>query len=196
MTPIAELLPPNAPRIYPRWLRWFAATWLRMLGWKLVGRFPDEKQLLIVVAPHSSAWDALYGLLIKVAAGIDIRFMAKREAFWFPLGLLLKGLGAIPIDRRAAHGVVGETVAGFRSNPNAWFLLAPEGTRKAVKKWKSGFWHIARQAQVPVCAIYIHYPEKCFGVLEGTFEMTDDMDGDIEKIRTALSPYIGKHRGV
>ena len=196
MTPIAELLPPNAPRIYPRWLRWFAATWLRMLGWKLVGRFPDEKQLLIVVAPHSSAWDALYGLLIKVAAGIDIRFMAKREAFWFPLGLLLKGLGAIPIDRRAAHGVVGETVAGFRSNPNAWFLLAPEGTRKAVKKWKSGFWHIARQAQVPVCAMYIHYPDKCFGIVDGTFRMTEDMDGDIEKIRTALSPYIGKHRGV
>jgi 1-acyl-sn-glycerol-3-phosphate acyltransferase len=196
MTPIAELLPPNAPRIYPRWLRWFAATWLRMLGWKLVGRFPDEKQLLIVVAPHSSAWDALYGLLIKVAAGIDIRFMAKREAFWFPLGLLLKAFGAIPIDRRAAHGVVGETVAGFRADPNAWFLLAPEGTRKAVKKWKSGFWHIARQAQVPVCAMYIHYPDKCFGLVDGTFRMTEDMDGDIEKIRTALSPYIGKHRGV
>lgn len=196
MMPIAEPLPPNAPQRYPRWLRLFAATWLRLLGWKLVGRFPDEKKLLIVVAPHSSAWDALYGLLIKVAVGIDIRFMAKREAFWFPLGVLLKGLGAIPIDRRAAHGVVGETVAGFRDNPNAWFLLAPEGTRKAVKKWKSGFWHIARQAQVPVCAIYIHYPEKCFGVLEGTFEMTEDMDGDIEKIRTALSPYIGKHRGV
>lgn len=196
MTPIAELLPPNAPRIYPRWLRWFAATWLRMLGWKLVGRFPDEKQLLIVVAPHSSAWDALYGLLIKVAAGIDIRFMAKREAFWFPLGLLLKAFGAIPIDRRAAHGVVGETVAGFRADPNAWFLLAPEGTRKAVKQWKSGFWHIARQAQVPVCAMYIHYPDKCFGLVDGTFRMTEDMDGDIEKIRTALSPYIGKHRGV
>ena len=98
MTPIAEPLPPNAPQRYPRWLRLFAATWLRLLGWKLVGRFPDEKQLLIVVAPHSSAWDGLYGLLIKVAVGIDIRFMAKREAFWFPLGLLLKGLGAIPID--------------------------------------------------------------------------------------------------
>ena len=196
MTPIAEPLPPNAPRRYPRWLRAFAATWLRLLGWKLNGRFPDEKQLLIVVAPHSSAWDALYGLLIKVAIGVDIRFMAKREAFWFPLGLLLKAFGAIPIDRRAAHGVVGETVAGFRDDPNAWFLLAPEGTRKAVQKWKSGFWHIARQAEVPVCAIYIHYPGKCFGVVEGTFRMTEDMDGDIAKIRAALSPYVGKHRGV
>lgn len=196
MTPIAEPLPPNAPQRYPRWLRAFAAAWLRLLGWKLVGRFPDEKQLLIVVAPHSSAWDALYGLLIKVAVGVDIRFMAKREAFWFPLGALLKGLGAIPIDRRAAHGVVGETVDGFRRNPNAWFLLAPEGTRKAVQKWKSGFWHIARQAEVPVCAIYIHYPDKCFGIVDGTYRMTEDMDGDIAKIRAALSPYRGKHRGV
>ncbi len=194
--PIEQDIPSLAPRCYPRLLRAFASTCLRLLGWKLKGSFPNEKQLLIVIAPHSSAWDALYGLLIKIALGVDIRFLAKHEAFWFPLGVLLKGLGAIPIDRRAAHGVVGETVTGFRNNPNAWFLLAPEGTRKAVTKWKSGFWHIARQAKVPVCAMYIHYPEKCFGVIEGTFAMTADMEGDIARIRAALAPYQGKLRGV
>jgi 1-acyl-sn-glycerol-3-phosphate acyltransferase len=195
-TKTADEVPASVPRAFPRWLRWIARHWLRLLGWRLEGMFPDAKQLLIVIAPHSSAWDALYGLLIKISLGVDIRFMAKREVFWFPLGLLLKGLGAIPIDRRAAHGVVGETVAGFRNNPNAWFLLAPEGTRKAVKQWKSGFWHIARQAQVPVCVMYIHYPEKCFGVIDGLFQMTEDMDGDIAKIRALLAPYQGKHRGV
>lgn len=196
MRPISEPLSEHTPRAYPRWLRLFASTWLRLLGWRLVGRFPNEKQLLIVIAPHSSAWDALYGLLIKVAIGIDIRFMAKREAFWFPLGILLKAFGAIPIDRRAAHGVVGETVAAFRSNPNAWFLLAPEGTRKAVKHWKSGFWHIARQAKVPICVMYIHYPDKCFGILDGLVEPSDDMEGDIARIRASLAPYQGLRRGV
>lgn len=193
--PIVEPLPPNAPRRYPRSVRWIAKQWLRLLGWRLVGNFPDLPQVLFLAAPHSSAWDALYGLLIKVASGVDIRFMAKREAFWFPLGLLLRALGAIPIDRKKAHGVVGETVDGFRNNPNAWFLLAPEGTRKAVKKWKSGFWHIARQADVPVCCIYIHYPDKVFGIGE-VFRMTEDMDADMAKIRTWYAPYQGLKRGV
>jgi 1-acyl-sn-glycerol-3-phosphate acyltransferase len=193
--PVAEPLPPNAPSRYPRFVRWIARQWLRLLGWRLVGHFPDLPQVLFLAAPHSSAWDALYGLLMKVASGVDIRFMAKREAFWFPLGLLLRALGAIPIDRRKAHGVVGETVEGFRNNPNAWFLLAPEGTRKAVKKWKSGFWHIARQADVPVCCIYIHYPDKIFGIGE-VFRMSDDMEADMARIRAWYAPYQGLHRGV
>jgi 1-acyl-sn-glycerol-3-phosphate acyltransferase len=192
---IVEPLPPNAPRRYPRLVRWLAKQWLRLLGWRLVGQFPDLPQVLVLAAPHSSAWDALYGLLIKVAAGVDIRFMAKREAFWFPLGVLLRGLGAIPIDRSKAHGVVGETIEAFRTNPNAWFLLAPEGTRKAVKKWKSGFWHIARKANVPVCCIYIHYPEKIFGIGE-VFTMSDDMDADMARIRAWYAPYQGLKRGV
>ena len=193
--PIVEPLPPNAPQRYPRIVRWLAKQWLRLLGWRLVGHFPDLPKVLFLAAPHSSAWDALYGLLIKVAAGVDIRFMAKREAFWFPLGLLLRALGAIPIDRTKAHGVVGETVEGFRTNPNAWFLLAPEGTRKAVKKWKSGFWHIARKADVPVCCIYIHYPDKVFGIGE-IFHMTDDMEADMARVRAWYAPYRGLKRGV
>ena len=193
--PVVEPLPPNAPRRYPRVVRWLATTWLRLLGWRPVGPFPDVPKVLFLAAPHSSACDALYGLLIKVAAGVDIRFMAKREAFWFPLGLLLRALGAIPIDRSAAHGVVGSTVEGFRANPNAWFLLAPEGTRRAVTKWKSGFWHIARKADVPVCCIYIHYPDKVFGIGE-MFQMTDDMEADMARIRAWYAPYIGKNRGV
>lgn len=192
---LIEPLPPQAPRRYPRFVRWIAREWLRLLGWRLVGQFPDLPQVLFLAAPHSSAWDALYGLLMKVAAGVDIRFMAKREAFWFPLGLLLRALGAIPIDRRAAHGVVGETVRAFRTNPNAWFLLAPEGTRKAVQKWKSGFWHIARQADVPVCCIYIHYPDKIFGIGE-VFRMSEDMDADMARIRAWYAPYQGLKRGV
>lgn len=194
-TPVVEPLPPLAPRAFPWPVRRFAALCLRLLGWRLVGQFPNLPRVLFVAAPHSSAWDALYGLLIKVAAGVDIRFMAKREAFWFPLGLLLRWLGAVPIDRRAAHGAVGETVDGFARNPNAWFLLAPEGTRKAVTKWKSGFWHIARQAKVPVCCLYIHYPDRCFGVGE-IFQMGEDMEADMARIRAWFAPYRGKHRGV
>jgi len=193
--PVVEPLPPLAPRAFARPVRAFAALMLRLLGWRLVGPFPNLRQVLFVAAPHSSAWDALYGLLIKVAAGVDIRFMAKHEAFWFPLGVLLRWLGAVPVDRRAAHGAVGETVDGFARNPNAWFLLAPEGTRKAVTKWKSGFWHIARQANVPVCCLYIHYPERCFGVGE-IFHMSDDMEADMARIRAWFSAYQGKHRGV
>lgn len=191
---IEHELPPTAPRTDHPIIRAAARATLRLFGWKLVGRFPDVPRLLLVAAPHSSAWDAVWGLLLKVALGLEIEFMAKKEAFFFPLGTLLRLLGGVAVDRGAANGVVGATVQAFRSKPVCWVVLAPEGTRRKLDRWKTGFWHIARQAEVPVCTIYLHYPEKTFGV-GPLVEMTADMEGDIAKLRDFFAPYQGKHRG-
>jgi len=191
--PVVGELPADAPHTDHPWVRCWARAMLRLFGWKLIGDFPDLPKMLILVVPHSSAWDVIWGMLIKLALGMRIDFMATSELFFFPLGRFLRLLGAVPVDRHAAHGVVGATVRLLKSKPVCWVALAPEGTRRACPKWRSGFWHIARLAKVPLCCVYIHYPEKVFGI-GPVLEVTKDMAADIEQLRAIFAPYQGRNR--
>ncbi len=187
-------MPPQAPQTprgaAARFFTWFVA----LCGWRLVGEFPNLPKLVFVAAPHSSWWDGVWGLMFKVALGLDASFMAKRELFVGPLGWLLRRLGGIPIERSAAHGVVEQMIERFDKRDRLWLGIAAEGTRKSVQKWKSGFWHIARAAGVPVMTIYFHYPEKTIGI-GPVFELTDDATADVARIREFYRPWRGKHRG-
>lgn len=186
--------PPNAPRSGGAFSRWLGRTVLRLGGWTIVGEFPDEPRLVLLAAPHSSAWDAVWGLAAKLAMGVDIAFLAKAELFRGPLGWLLRTFGGIPVDRTKAHGAVEQAAASIRKAERMWFVLAPEGTRKRVEHWKSGFWHIARNAGVPVFCAWFHYPDRTIG-LGQLFEMTGHLDTDMATIRDYYRPFIGKHRG-
>jgi 1-acyl-sn-glycerol-3-phosphate acyltransferase len=192
--PIVPELPIAAPRTGGPFTRWLGRCVLKLGGWRVVGRLPNETRLLILAAPHSSGWDAVWGLAAKLALGVRIEFMAKRELFWWPLGALLRALGAFPIDRSAASGVVQQMAERLRRESPLWLLLAPEGTRRRVDKWKSGFWHIARAANVPVHCAYFHYPSREIG-LGATFTMTDDLDADMARVRAYYAQWQGKHRG-
>lgn len=187
-------LPPQAPRTHGPIGRWFGRSVLALGGWRIVGQFPDVPRLVLLAAPHSSAWDAVWGLAAKLALGVDITFMAKAELFRGPLGWLLRRLGGIPVDRSAARGAVEQAAAKIRASERMWFVLAPEGTRRRVEHWKSGFWHIARAAEVPVFCAWFHYPDRTIGLGE-TFHMTPDREADMARIRTYYRPYVGKHRG-
>jgi 1-acyl-sn-glycerol-3-phosphate acyltransferase len=188
-------LPPNMP-CYPdhRWRHLFRA-WVRIAGWRLEGELPDVPKLVLIVAPHSSWWDGFWVLLLKVAVGADVAFMAKRELFRAPLGGLLHRLGGVPIERAAAQEVVGQMAAQFRARERLWLVIEPEGTRKAVTKWKSGFWHIARQAGVPILPGYFDYPRKVLG-LGPLFHPSADKQADIAALRAFYQPFRGKNRGV
>jgi 1-acyl-sn-glycerol-3-phosphate acyltransferase len=183
------------PQLPARGRRRLFRAWVRATGWRLEGEFPDVPRLVLIVAPHSSWWDGIFGLLFKVALGVDIAFMAKRELFRWPLGALLRRLGGIPIERKAAHDVVEQMVDRFRTRDRLWLGIEPEGTRKAVTRWKSGFWHIAREAGVPILPGYFDYPRKVIG-LGPLFHPTDDKDADIAALREYYRPFRGKHRGV
>ncbi len=187
-------LPPNAPRGGNALSRWFGRTILQLGGWTIVGNFPDVPRLVLLAAPHSSGWDAVWGLAAKLAMGVDISFMGKAELFRGPLGWLLRLLGGIPVDRARAHGAVQQASASLRSRERMWFVLAPEGTRKRVEHWRSGFWHIARAANVPVFCAWFHYPDRSIG-LGQLFHMTGDLDADMARIREYYQPFVGKHRG-
>ena len=166
-----------------------------LAGWRVVGTFPNCGKLVLIAAPHSSWWDGFWGLLVKVGIGADVSFMAKRELFVGPLGWLLRALGGIPIDRNAARGVVEQMAERLQGSDELWLGLTPEGTRRAVTKWKSGFWHIAQRARVDVLPVYFHYPEKAIGI-GPLLTLSDDMDADIARIRDYFAPYRGRHRGV
>lgn len=188
-------LPPAMPQFRERAYRRFFRAWVRVSGWRLEGELPDLPKLVLIVAPHSSWWDGIFGLLFKVALGADVKFMGKRELFRAPLGMLLRKLGGIPIERRAAHDVVSQMVERFQSAERLWLGIAPEGTRKAVCKWKSGFWHIARQANVPILPGYFDYSRKVIG-LGPLFQPGADMDADLAALRAFYAPFHGKYRKV
>jgi 1-acyl-sn-glycerol-3-phosphate acyltransferase len=164
-------------------------------GWRLEGELPDCARLVLIGAPHSSWWDGIWGLLMRVGIGADVHFMIKRELFRGPLGWLLRQLGGIPVDRRAAGDVVRHSVHTFADGGPLWLSITPEGTRKPVKRWKTGFWHIARAAGVPVFPVAFHYPGKRI-VLGPLFATSTDMDADIARLRAFYAPYRGRHHGI
>ncbi|WP_423372997.1 1-acyl-sn-glycerol-3-phosphate acyltransferase [Dyella acidisoli] len=168
-------------------------TLLRLSGWRLLGQFPDQPKLILIGAPHSSYWDGVWGLMIKIALGININIMIKREVLDGPLGVILRPIGMIPINRKAALNVVGQMVERFNEREQMWLGITPEGTRKHVKHWKSGFLRIAHEANVPILPIFIDYPSKSF-TLGPLVCATDDHDADMAAIRTLFRPYRGKHR--
>ncbi|MFA7487633.1 MAG: 1-acyl-sn-glycerol-3-phosphate acyltransferase [Lysobacteraceae bacterium] len=174
--------------------RAFGRSILRAGGWRIDGQFPDVRHLVIIIAPHSSAWDAFWGIAGMLALGVRINFMAKAELFRGPLGWLLRLLGGMPVVRNRAHGAVEQAAAQVRRAPVCWFLLAPEGTRKRVEHWKSGFWHIARNADAPLMCAHFHYPDKTM-VLGPVMPLSDDLDADMTAIREHYRPFIGKNRG-
>lgn len=177
-------LPPNVPRVRPNAMaRWFGRTILRLGGWRMEGQFPDMPRMVVIGAPHSSNWDGIWAFSAKMALGLDLRVLGKRELFWWPMGYFLRKLGVIAVDRRSAGGVVEQVADRIRNAPDGkfWFGIAPEGTRSHVERWRPGFWKIAKSAGVPVLPMYFHYGKKIIGIASPV-DLSDDMHADIQRI--------------
>ncbi|MGA9341052.1 MAG: 1-acyl-sn-glycerol-3-phosphate acyltransferase [Rhodanobacteraceae bacterium] len=192
---LPERLPPNMPQFAPHAGRRIARGFLRLAGWKLVGEFPDVAKLVLIVAPHSSWWDGFWGLMFKAALGADLSFMAKREVFDGLLGPLLRRLGGVPVDRAAAHGAVMQMAERLRHDERFWLCITPEGTRKQVAQWKTGFWRIARAANVPILPVWFDYPDRTVGI-GALMQPGSDLDADIARLRAFYAPRRGRHHGV
>jgi 1-acyl-sn-glycerol-3-phosphate acyltransferase len=189
--PLAASIPqfPQNPR--RRLCGWILARG----GWHMVGTFPDLPRAVLIAAPHSSWWDGVWGMLFKVALGIDIAFMGKRELFRGPLGWLLRQLGGFPIERDAARGLVEQVARRFDAGTPFWIGIAPEGTRKRVARWRSGFWHIARTAGVPIVPVAFDYPSRAI-IVGAPYLPGADLDADLATLRAFYAPFQGRNRGV
>lgn len=156
---------------------------LRWCGWQLLEPVSYPRQSVICVAPHTSNMDFIWGKLYYWAVGQRAHFLMKRELFVPPLGWLFKLMGGIPIDRSRKGNTVDQVVARFRAHEDFAVAITPEGSRKARDRWKSGFYHIAEQARVPIQLAVIDYKKKLLGIFE-RFTPTGDFDSDIKYIRS------------
>jgi 1-acyl-sn-glycerol-3-phosphate acyltransferase len=187
--------PPSAPISGNAFSRAFGRTVFTLGGWQMNGEWPDIKKVVVIAAPHSSVWDAIWGLAAKVGIGLGIVFIGKKEAFWGPIGWILSRLGGMPVDRSAPGGIVEQVAAEMIRAERMWFVLAPEGTRRAVEHWKPGFWRIAKAAGVPVFCVGFDYPSKRI-MLGELVELSDDMEADMKRIRALFKDYRGLKRNV
>ncbi len=165
----------------------------RILGWKVVDHRPQGLvQAIYVVAPHTSNWDFPLGVLARSIGRLgNARYLGKKELFRPPFGWIMKALGGYPVDRGKSAHVVDQVVEYFRTIPDFAIGIAPEGTRKHVEKWKSGFWHIAKRANVPLILTSFDYARKevTFGA---PYRVGDDVDADMERIKAHFKPFRGK----
>jgi 1-acyl-sn-glycerol-3-phosphate acyltransferase len=172
-------------RLLSRFIFWIT-------GWKTSGEIPPLKKFVAILAPHTSGWDLMFGLCAKYIYGIDVNLFAKKELFIFPIGPLFRALGGIPVDRSSHHNLVDIAVDTFNKRENFILALAPEGTRAYAPEWKTGFWHIAVKANVPIVLTYLDFPSKTVGI-GPTFYPTGDIEKDIESIKAFYRTKIGKH---
>lgn len=154
---------------------------LKLIGWKIVKQNIKEKSYVIVAAPHTSNWDFVIARLGVSSVGIPQKVLMKKEMFIFPFNYLFKALGAMPIDRKASLKMVDYIIELFKEKDDFIFSISPEGTRSYVEKWKTGFYHIATKANVPLVFGRLDYKKK---VLEfsSAFYPTGDFEEDFRAI--------------
>jgi len=173
-------------------LRWIAKFIFRVSGWETVGEIPHLDKAVFVAAPHTSNWDGFWLLVYKLTLGVEVRFLAKDTLFWWPLGNVLKALGAMPIDREDSNSTVAQLVQNFATADTLFLALAPEGTRQWTPHWKSGFYRIAKAADVPIVLAYIDFGKKQLGV-GPTLPDGRSMEEDLATIRAFYAGVRGKH---
>jgi len=170
-----------------------AAVLLRLGGWSALLPPAPGGKLVGVAYPHTSNWDLLPALLWAWATGTPLKFVAKHSLFRFPLGPLLRAWGGVSVDRRRAGGNFVDAVAALiAEQPEIVLGLAPEGTRERAEAWKSGFYHMAQAAGVPIALIAFDWKRKRVGVL-GYLTPSGDIEADYQQMRAVYAGVVGRH---
>ncbi len=166
----------------------------RLIGWTIEGSFPQGlKKFIIAVAPHTSNWDFVIGIMARSILKIQrARFLGKSSLFKAPFGTLFRKLGGYPVDRSSSHDMVQQVVDIFDAHEEFILAIAPEGTRKKVAKLKTGFYYIAKKAKVPIIPCGFDFKMKMV-VVGQPFYATEDAESDMEFLRTFYSRICGKN---
>ena len=163
-------------------LRWVGWLILRLSGWRVTSVPLEMDRAVVIAAPHTSNWDFWFGLAGAWELGISWSWLGKDSLFRAPWGGLMKALGGVPVDRSAPHGMVGEAAAWLRERPGLFLVVPAEGTRKWAPRWKSGFYWMAVQAQVPIVLGFVDFKERRVGLGEVVVP-TGDVRADMARIR-------------
>ena len=184
-------IPPPGLRQSRGWLwRTIGQTYLRLAGWRIEGAFPTELRFVAIVAPHTSNWDFSLGVAVVFATELRVSWLGKHSLFETPLKRFFLWLGGIPVNRSASHGVVGTCVKAFETAPALLLALAPEGTRKGVSRWKSGFYSIAAGAGVPLLPVAFDYRDHVVRLLP-LFRPSGNLEQDLPQIQALFKDTHG-----
>lgn len=168
---------------------WFGRTTLRLLGWQIVGDAPTGKNV-IISAPHESYWDIVFLILTALAYRTPIVFLIKDTVFWGPFRVFWRWLGGIPINRRARTSTVDQVVQFFDDSDTLCLVMSPEGTRKNVRYWKTGFYWIAYRAGAGLIMATINYKRRSIEIPD-PIELTGDLEADWVRIQAFYQENVG-----
>ena len=169
------------------------SLFLRLLGWSVQGTFPYHlKKCVVIVGPHTSSWDFIIGLALRSQLRLTkARFLGKAELFKGPFGFIFRKLGGLPVERSEHHDLVQQVVDLFNAHDHFILVLSPEGTRKKVERLRTGFYHIAKKAGVPIVITAFDFEEKQAFFSEPFFAGADEA-ADFQHIYQFYAPVKGK----
>jgi 1-acyl-sn-glycerol-3-phosphate acyltransferase len=161
------------------------------MGWRVEGAIPDTPKLVIIAAPHTTNWDFVVGIAAKLALRLKVMWLGKDSLFRGPLGAVMRALGGVPVDRSSPNAVVSQMVHHFARHERLIVALAPEGTRKRVERWRTGFYHIAHGARVPILPVALNWGARAVQIGE-PFVTTGDLEADVAELRRRFAHVRGR----
>ncbi len=162
-----------------------------LFGWNIQGTFPDRDQFIVIAAPHTSNWDFIVGLTVRYILNVKINYLGKSSLFKWPWGWFFRATGGAPVDRSNKRDTVSVVVDLFKKNKRFRLALAPEGTRKKVDEWRSGFYYIALGAEVPIVMISMDFASKTIGISK-PFYPSGEKEKDFIEIKSFYKGVVGK----
>lgn len=163
------------------------------MGWKIIGEFPkDLKKFIIIGAPHTTNMDFVLGALVKFSTGLPINFIGKQSLFKPPYGFIFKALGGTPVNRKKSTNLVQSIVNIFNEREEFILALSPEGTRKRTYKWKTGFYYVAKGANVPIIMNTFDFKNKTY-LISKPYYLTEDIEKDFKFFHDFYKDIQGKY---
>lgn len=167
--------------------RTLARTAMRLTHWRFAGHFPNEAKFVLIVAPHTSNWDFMVGVMAMFAIGIRGTFLGKHTLFRWPLGVAMRWLGGVPVIRSSSLNQVEQTVNHVRASEGMVLALSPEGTRRKLPAWRTGFYYVAKGAGVPIVPVAFDYSVRTIRICP-VFHLTDDVAADMAALGGHFRP--------
>ncbi|MEO8336169.1 MAG: 1-acyl-sn-glycerol-3-phosphate acyltransferase [bacterium] len=165
---------------------------MRVAGWKFVGDLPPIPKFVIVVAPHTSNWDFFIGLSAKLALDLDAHWFGKDTLFRGVTGTFMRAIGGRPVRRDAPEGMVNAMAATIRAEPKFVLVITPEGTRKAVSHWRTGFYHIAEAADIPIVPVWFDWSRQEVGI-GAPLCATGHLAADVTALQSLFRPEMSRN---
>ncbi len=172
--------------------RWFGRTFYRASGWNLEGKIADSQRVMVVAAPHTSNWDFVFGICVILGINARVRWLGKHTIFKFGVAWFFRWLGGIPVNRAKPDAVMGYVDEAVEKDNGLILAVAPEGTRKKAKKWKSGFLRIAKKNNCVIQLGALDFANRRI-VLGEVFEPTGDNEADIAAIIGYYQQFKGRY---